>query len=164
MIGVLALQGDFAAHTKAFGAVEVRLPDEVDQCDTLLLPGGESTTMLKLMEGTRMEEAILSLARRGGKIFGTCAGAILLAKEVLPSGQRSFGLIDVTIQRNGYGRQVDSFDTPLGPFIRAPRITRVGEGVEVLQEWEGDPVLLRQGNVTIATYHPELAAEPSLTI
>ena len=164
MIGVLALQGDFAAHTKAFGAVEVRLAEEVDQCDTLILPGGESTTMLKLMEGTRMEEAIQSLAMRGGKILGTCAGAILLAKEVHPAGQRSLDLIDITIERNSYGRQVESFDTPLGPFIRAPRITRVGEGVDVLKEWEGDPVLLRQGNITVATYHPELAAEPSLTI
>ncbi len=164
MIGVLALQGDFAVHTKVFGAVEVRLAEEIDRCETLIIPGGESTTMLKLMEGTRIEEAILSLSERGGKILGTCAGAILLAKEVLPSGQRSLGLIDITIERNGYGRQVDSFDTPLGPFIRAPRINRVGEGVEVLEDWEGDPVLVRQGNVTVSTYHPELAEEPSLTI
>lgn len=164
MIGVLALQGDFAAHRKAFGAVEVRRADEIDRCETLILPGGESTAMLKLMEGTRIEEAIVALAGRGGKILGTCAGAILLANEVLPEGQRSLGLIDVTIERNGYGRQAESFDTPLGPFIRAPRICRVGEGVEVVQEWKGAPVLVRQGNVTVATYHPELAPEPVLSL
>lgn len=164
MIGVLALQGDFAAHSKAFGAVEVRTAEEVDRCDGLILPGGESTTMLKLAEGARIEEAVRRLVARGGWLFGTCAGAILLAKEVVGPRQPSWGLLDVTIERNAYGRQVDSFESPLGPFIRAPRIRRVGAGVEVVERWNGDPVLVRQGRVTAATFHPELAEKPALPV
>lgn len=162
MIGVLALQGDFAAHAKAFGAIEVRTAAEIDRLDKLILPGGESTTMLKLLEDSGIEEAVHRLLARGGSIFGTCAGAILLAKEVRNPPQSSWGLLDITIERNAYGRQVDSFDTPLGPFIRAPRIRRVGPGVEVLQTWNGEAVLVRQGRVTAATYHPELSASPVL--
>lgn len=163
-VGVLALQGDFAAHSKAFGAVEVRTAAEIDRLDGLLLPGGESTTMLKLAEGTGIEDAVRRLVARGGWVFGTCAGAILLAKEVRNPAQPSWGLLDIAIERNAYGRQVDSFESPLGPFIRAPRIRRVGPGVEVLQTWNDEPVLVRQGRVTAATYHPELAEKPALPV
>ncbi len=161
-IGVLALQGDFAAHSEAFGAVEARTAAEIDRLDRLILPGGESTAMLKLLEGSGIAEAVRRLWERGGSIFGTCAGAILLAKEVINPPQASWGLLDITIERNGYGRQVDSFDTPLGPFIRAPRIRRVGPDVEVLETWLGEPVLVREGRVTAATFHPELAEKPVL--
>lgn len=164
MIGVLALQGDFAAHAKAFGAVEVRTAKEIDRVEGLILPGGESTTMLKIAEGSGIEEAARRLLDRGGWIFGTCAGAILLAKEVVNPRQPSWGLLDVAIERNAYGRQVDSFESPLGPFIRAPRIRRVGPGVEVLERWNGDPVLVRQGRVTAATFHPELSERPVLPV
>ena len=162
MIGVLALQGDFAAHAKAFGAVEVRTAEEIERLDRLILPGGESTTMLKLLEGSGIEEAVRRLLDRGGSVFGTCAGAVLLAREVRNPSQPSWGMIDMTIERNAYGRQVDSFDTPLGPFIRAPRIRRVGSGVEVLQSWNGEPVLVREGRVAAATYHPELSKNPRM--
>ena len=156
VIGVLALQGDFAAHAKASGAVEVRTAAEIDRCHRLILPGGESTAMLRLLEGTGIEEAVRRLLARGGEVFGTCAGAILLAREVINPAQPSWNLIDITIERNGYGRQVDSFESPLGPFIRAPRIRRIGPGVEILETLNDEPVLVRQGAVTAATYHPEL--------
>jgi 5'-phosphate synthase pdxT subunit len=164
MIGVLALQGDFAAHVKAFGAIEVRTAKEIESLDQLILPGGESTAMLKLLEGSGIEEAVRRLLDRGGSLFGTCAGAILLAKEVVNPPQPSWGLIDITIERNAYGRQVDSFDSPLGPFIRAPRIRRVGPKVDVLETWQDEPVLVRQGGITVATFHPELSEQPRLPI
>lgn len=162
--GVLALQGDFAAHGRAFGAIEVRTAAEVDRCERIILPGGESTAMLRLLEGTGIEAAVWRLLARGGSVFGTCAGAILLAKEVVNPPQPSWGLLDITIERNAYGRQIDSFESPFGPFIRAPRIRRVGPGVEVLETLQGEPVLVRQGRVTAATYHPELAEKPVLPI
>jgi pyridoxal 5'-phosphate synthase pdxT subunit len=164
--GVLALQGDFAAHVAALppGAVEVRTEAAIDRLDLLVLPGGESTAMLRLVEGTGIEKGIRRLVHRGGVVFGTCAGAILLAKWVTNPVQRAWGLIDVDIERNAYGRQIDSFETTLdegyaGVFIRAPRILRVGEGVEVLARHGGDPVLVRQGNVFAATFHPELTSD-----
>lgn len=160
--GVLALQGDFAAHVAALpaGAVEVRTAAEVDGLDLLVLPGGESTTMLKLLEGSGIEEAVRSLVARGGVVFGTCAGAILLARDVTNPAQRSWGLLDVGIERNAFGRQVDSFEAVLEPdyaavFIRAPRFRRLGAGVEVLATWRGEPVFVRQGRVFAATFHPE---------
>jgi 5'-phosphate synthase pdxT subunit len=158
-IGVLALQGDFAAHARAFGAVEVRRASEIDALDALILPGGESTTILKLCEGTGIEEAVKRLAARGGTVFGTCAGAILLAKEVANPPQHSWGLIDISVERNAYGRQVDSFEEDGRVFIRAPRIGRVGPGVEVLESRKGEPVYVRQGRVFAATYHPELSGK-----
>lgn len=164
--GVLALQGDFAAHLAALppGAVEVRTAAAVDALDLLVLPGGESTTMLKLLDGSGIEEAVRRLVARGGVVFGTCAGAILLAARVENPPQRSLGLIDVTVERNAFGRQVDSFEAVLEPdypgvFIRAPRIRRVGPKVEVLARWEGEPVLVREGRVFAATFHPELTAD-----
>lgn len=165
-VGVLALQGDFAAHLAALppGATEVRTAAEVDALDALVLPGGESTTMLRLLEGTDVEDAVRRLVARGGRVLATCAGAILVAKEVLRPSQRSFGLLDVTVERNAFGRQLDSFEATLEPdyaavFIRAPRIRRVGPGVEVLATWRGEPVLVRQGRVVAATFHPELTAD-----
>lgn len=161
-IGVLALQGDFAAHIAAMpGAVEVRTAREIEPLDALVIPGGESTTLLLLLEGSGIEEAARKLVARGGAIFGTCAGAILLAKRVTHPDQPSWGLLDIDVERNAFGRQVDSFEATLEPdyrgiFIRAPRIRRAGPGVEVLARWNGEPVLVRQGRVFAATFHPEL--------
>jgi 5'-phosphate synthase pdxT subunit len=164
--GVLALQGDFRKHLDALpeGAREVRTAAEVDGLDLLVMPGGESTTMLNLLEGSGIEEAVRRLVDRGGVVFGTCAGAILLAKDVTNPAQRSFGLVDIGIERNAFGRQIDSFHATLDPdyeavFIRAPRIRRVGSGVEVLARWQGEPVLVRDGRVFAATFHPELTAD-----
>jgi 5'-phosphate synthase pdxT subunit len=168
--GVLALQGGFAAHARALrrcGAAprEVRTPADLEGLRLLVLPGGESTTMLKLLASSGLEEAIPAFHRRGGALFGTCAGAILLAREVASPAQRSLGLLDVGVARNHYGRQVDSFETDLpfpgGPplpavFIRAPAVTRTGPGVEVLLSHGGLPVLVREGAVLAATFHPEL--------
>ena len=159
VIGVLALQGDFAAHARAFGAREVRRPKEIDALDALILPGGESTTMLNLCEGAGIEEAVGRLVKRGGTVFATCAGAILLAKEVVNPSQRSWGLIDITIERNAYGRQVDSFQEGDRIYIRAPRIRRVGPAVQVLEKRGDEAVYVRQGRVFAATYHPELTSE-----
>jgi pyridoxal 5'-phosphate synthase pdxT subunit len=164
--GVLALQGDFAAHAAALpGAAEVRTPREIDALDLLVIPGGESTTMLKLLEGSGIEASVRRLVARGGAIFGTCAGAILLAKNVIHPAQPSWGLIDIDVERNAYGRQIDSFEAALEPpryrgvFIRAPRIIRTGPGVEVLARYQGEPVLVREGRVFAATFHPELTAD-----
>ena len=164
--GVLAIQGDFAAHARAIpgGAVEVRTAAAVDALDLLLLPGGESTTMLKLLAGTGIEEAVRRLLDRGGVVFGTCAGAILLARRVTSPDQPSWGLIDIDVERNAFGRQVDSFEAVLEPdyqaiFIRAPRIRRVGRAVVVLARHEGEPVLVREGRVFVATFHPELTGD-----
>jgi len=161
--GVLALQGDFAAHARALGgAREVRTAEEIERLDLLVLPGGESTTLLNLLEGSGIEEAVRRLVARDGVVFGTCAGAILLAKEVSNPQQASWGLLDIGVERNAFGRQVDSFEAVLEPdypalFIRAPRIRRVGEGVEVLARWQDEPVFVRQGRVFAATFHPELS-------
>ena len=163
--GVLALQGDFAAHAKALGSAdEVRTATEVDDVDLLVLPGGESTTLLNLLQGSGIEEAVRRLLARGGVVFGTCAGAILLAKDVTNPTQPSWGLLDIDVERNAFGRQLDSFEAVLEPdyralFIRAPRIRRVGPGVEVLARWKGEPVLVREGPVFAATFHPELTGD-----
>lgn len=161
-VGVLALQGDFAAHIAAMpGAVEVRTSREIEPLDVLIIPGGESTTLLNLLEGSGIEAAARKLSARGGTIFGTCAGAILLAKRVTNPGQPSWGLLDIDVERNAFGRQADSFEAVLDSsipavFIRAPRIRRIGPGVEVLARWNGEPVLVREGRVFAATFHPEL--------
>ena len=164
-IGVLALQGDFAAHAAALpGAAEVRRAEELEALDLFVIPGGESTTMLKLLADSGIEDAAQGLLKRGGVIFGTCAGTILLANEVTNPKQYSWNLLDMEVQRNGFGRQVDSFEAVLEPdyqavFIRAPRIRRVGPEVEVLARWQGEPVFVRQGRVFAATFHPELTAD-----
>jgi 5'-phosphate synthase pdxT subunit len=175
-IGLLALQGDFAAHGRALrqaGVVgcEVRRPEELDACDGLIMPGGESTTLLNLMQDGPWPERLRRFAARGGAIFGTCAGAILLAREVDPP-QPSLGLLDVVIRRNAYGRQVDSFEAPLviegwespldAVFIRAPRFVSVGPGVEVLARLGAEPVLVRQDRILAGTFHPELTADGRL--
>jgi 5'-phosphate synthase pdxT subunit len=169
-IGVLALQGDFERHEKALARVgaepiEVRSAADLDRIDGLVIPGGESSTMLRLLE----EEKLLEPLREfGGRrpIFGTCAGAILLATEVLNPPQRSLGLMDIDIERNAYGRQLDSRIARLKPeglegdleavFIRAPIIRRVGDRAKVLAQYQGDPVLVEQGRHLVATFHPEL--------
>jgi 5'-phosphate synthase pdxT subunit len=169
-VGVLALQGDFAAHAAALGRVgaaslEVRHPGDLSGLAGLVLPGGESTSMLRLMEGGAWFEALRLFAEGGGALFGTCAGAILLATRVVPA-QACLGLLDVDVERNAYGRQRDSFEADLasalasplrGTFIRAPRFQRLGPGVETLAELDGEPVLVEQGRVMAATFHPELA-------
>ncbi len=165
-VGVLALQGDFAAHAAAVpGAVEVRTAREVDTLDVLVIPGGESTALLKLLAGSGIEASARNLIARGGAIFGTCAGAILLARNVIRPAQASWGMIDIDIERNAYGRQIDSFEAALEPphysgvFIRAPRIVRVGPAVEVLARYRGEPVLVREGRVFTASFHPELTGD-----
>ncbi len=172
-IGVLALQGDFGLHARALEkcgveAVEVRKPPELDEVDGLVMPGGESTTLLKLMDAWDFVPALEKFHNEGKPIFGTCAGLIILAREVESPKQFSLGLIDVTVERNAYGRQRESFEAhgtakldgqaiPLEMFfIRAPRIRRVGPGVEVLAEHGGEPVMARQDRVLVATFHPEL--------
>lgn len=150
-------------------AVEVRASFDLQEVDGLIIPGGESTTMLKLLSEEEMVEPIKQFAASGKPVFGTCAGAILLAREVRNPAQASLGLIDIDVERNAYGRQVDSFiglsETTLagGPiesvFIRAPRINRVGPEVEVLATINDEPVLVREGNVIVATFHPELTSD-----
>jgi 5'-phosphate synthase pdxT subunit len=173
LIGVLALQGDYAAHAAALtdvGAtpVEVRKPADLDGLDGLILPGGESTTMLKFLESHGLFRALEEFC--GSKpVFGTCAGAILLAREVLHPPQRSLGLLDASVERNAYGRQIDSAilhaetQIPGGPlemvFIRAPRFARIGSGVEPLALRDGAPSLVRQGSLLAATFHPELSSD-----
>jgi 5'-phosphate synthase pdxT subunit len=169
-IGVLALQGDFDAHRRRLeqlGAdvVLVRTPEQLDKIDGLIIPGGESSTFLKLL-GDRGFRKLSDFVHRK-PTFGTCAGAILLANQVENPHQSGLNAIDMTIRRNAYGRQIDSTVlealTSLGNdplemvFIRAPRIEKVGDGVEVLAERDGDPVLVRKGNIMAATFHPELS-------
>lgn len=178
-IGVLALQGDFEAHRKAVeraGArgVEVRTAKELQSVDGLILPGGESTTMLKLLHAEGLIEPLAEFGQ-SKPIFATCAGAILVASEVLSPRQESLGLVDLTVERNAYGRQIDSRIVKLHPepdsglpaevesvFIRAPIIRRCGDGVRVLVRYEGDPVLVEQGRHLIATFHPELTPDASI--
>jgi 5'-phosphate synthase pdxT subunit len=163
-IGVLALQGNFREHAatlRALGAdvVEVRKAEQLDDVDGLVIPGGESTAIMRLARLYGIDEALRSYR---GAVFGTCAGMILLDREHL-------GLVDLVVDRNAYGRQVASFEAPLalegddepltGVFIRAPRVREVGEDVEVLAEHEGEPVLLRQGRFLVASFHPELTGD-----
>jgi 5'-phosphate synthase pdxT subunit len=179
-VGVLALQGDFEAHAKAVeraGAqpVEVRATAQLDAVDGLIIPGGESTTMLRLLNVENLLEPLRQFGLRR-PIFGTCAGAILLAKEVSSPAQESLGLMDIGVERNAYGRQIDSRVTSVTPeaefqsrttpgdmeavFIRAPIIRRVGDGARVLVRYQGDPVLVEQGPHMVATFHPELSGDP----
>ena len=176
-VGILAVQGDFEAHAAVLerlgvSPVFVKTPADLAGTDALILPGGESTTQLKFLAEEGLEKAIREFAARGGVFFGTCAGAILLAREVRNPAQPSLGLADMVVARNAYGRQVASEvrwgacklkDTPLEMvFIRAPIIEQVGSGVEVLAECEGRPVLVRQGRVLAATFHPELTSDTTV--
>jgi 5'-phosphate synthase pdxT subunit len=181
-VGVLALQGDFEAHRQALeraGAetVEVRTAAQLEDLDGLVIPGGESTTILRILK----DEALLDPLRRFGQrrpIFGTCAGAILLASEVAHPAQESLGLMEISVERNGYGRQLDSRVVRLAPgeefarragggeleavFIRAPIIRNVGPRVRVYLSYQGDPVLVGDGRHLAATFHPELTNDPRI--
>jgi pyridoxal 5'-phosphate synthase pdxT subunit len=176
-IGIFALQGDFEAHgamLERMGVehVFVRTPRDMDGVDGIILPGGESTTQWKFLVEEGLDKNLLEHAARGGPIFGTCAGAILLAKEVSNPTQPSFGLSDIVVARNGYGRQLASEVrhgvTALSPkliemvFIRAPIIERTGPDVDVLASSGGKPVLVRQGRILIATFHPELTTDSTI--
>jgi len=172
-VGVLAIQGDYAAHAEALaesGAepVAVRKPEQLAGLDGLILPGGESTTVLRFLEKLNFFESLQKFCA-AHPVFGTCAGAILLAREVRNPAQRSLGILDATVERNAYGRQIDSTiltaetQLPGGPlemvFIRAPRIVESWAGVEVLALRDSYPVLVRQGRVMAATFHPELSPD-----
>lgn len=174
--GVLALQGDFAAHAAAFRDLgvpvrEVRRVGELDGLGGVMIPGGESTTLLNLMRDEPWFEALRAFKDAGHVVAGTCAGAILLSREVRP-GQPSLALLDAVIERNAYGRQVDSFEATVdapalggsveGVFIRAPRFRALFPDVEVLGRHAGEPVLVRQGRVVAGTFHPELTRSRSL--
>ena len=176
-IGILAVQGDFEAHAamlRQLGAqtTEVRTPADLEGCDGLILPGGESTTQLKFLQEEGLADKIVKFAERGGAIFGTCAGAILLAKDVKHPPQDSLNLMDMTVIRNAYGRQIAS-DVVNGPttlkkeplemvFIRGPVIERAGPGVKVLAEYAGKPALVQRENIMAATFHPELTDDPTV--
>jgi 5'-phosphate synthase pdxT subunit len=180
MIGVLALQGAFHSHQALLAELgrptsQVRTPTDLERVDALVMPGGESTTMSRLLDTSDLFDPLAMRLAGGMPAFGTCAGMILLAAEVIDGrpDQRSFGSIDIAVQRNGYGRQLDSFETDLdipglgldrfhGVFIRAPKVTRVGADVEILAQHAGVPVLLRHGPITVASFHPELANDPRL--
>lgn len=176
-IGVLALQGAFAAHAAALRALdaeprEVRTADDLDAVDALVLPGGESTTMSMLLESSGLFDPIATRLAAGMPALGTCAGMILLGSTILDGrdDQRCFGAVDIAVRRNAFGRQIDSFEADLdltelqgGPFravfIRAPFVEGTGPDVEVLATVDGHPVLCRQGRVTVAAFHPELSGD-----
>jgi 5'-phosphate synthase pdxT subunit len=178
-VGLLALQGAVAPHAavlRSLGAtpVEVRTPEQLADVDALVVPGGESTTMSKLLDTSGLAEPLAARLADGLPTFGTCAGMIVLAHEVLDGrpDQRAYDAIDVTVRRNAFGRQVDSFEADLAVdgldepfhavFIRAPFVEEVGDDVEVLASVDGHPVLCRQGNVLVSAFHPELTGDRRL--
>ncbi len=176
-IGILAVQGDFAAHAAMLAgmgieSVEVRTATDLESCDGLILPGGESTTQLQFLQEEGLYDAIKKFAAEDKAIFGTCAGAILLATEVKNPRQESLGLLDMTVLRNGYGRQVHS-DVVSGPstlksapmemvFIRGPIFERIGPGIEVLAEYAGKPALVQKAHILAAAFHPELTNDTTV--
>ncbi len=178
VIGVLALQGDFAAHARALrdaGAAiaEVRLSSDLEGVAALVIPGGESTTLRLLLAERGLGPALGARVQAGMPVLGTCAGAIVLAHRIENPAAAGLGLIDVDVERNAFGRQVDSFIATADPgpppfggiecvFIRAPRFSRIGPGVTVLARLRGEPILVRQGSVLAATFHPELSADRTL--
>lgn len=179
IVGVLALQGAFEVHQQRLRklgvrAPLVRTPRELATVDSIVLPGGESTTMSRLLTTSGLFDALAARLADGMPVFGTCAGMILCAREVLDArpDQRGFGIIDITVRRNGYGRQLDSFEADLevtglddafhAVFIRAPTIERVGADVEVLASHDGVPVLVRGAGCTVASFHPELTDDARL--
>ena len=176
-IGILSVQGDFAAHAAMLKRLdvessEVRTATDLTGCDALILPGGESSTQLQFLKEEGLFDSIKQFAKRGAGIFGTCAGAILMAKDVQNPAQDSLGILDITVTRNAYGRQLASdiffgesklAKTPLEMvFIRAPIIERVGQGIKTLAEFEGKPALVQKGKVLAATFHPELTTDPTV--
>ncbi len=175
-VGVLALQGAFREHARALAGVglnvvEVRRPEQLAGLSGLVIPGGESTTISKLMVAYGLEQPIRDFHADGGALLGTCAGMIVLAKHAVDGrpDQHYLGLIDIDVRRNAYGRQVDSFEAPVdltgdpepmtGVFIRAPRIERLGDDVEVVGRLREEPVVVRQGRVMVAAFHPELTGD-----
>jgi 5'-phosphate synthase pdxT subunit len=175
--GVLALQGDFREHARMLSAagatpVEVRMPEQLADVECLIIPGGESTTIGKLARLYGFVDPLLERAADGMPILGTCAGMIVLAERIEGTGEPLFPLIDITVQRNAYGRQVESFEADLsvdgidhpvrGVFIRAPRVDDVGPEVRILAAYEGHPVVLEQGNIVVASFHPELVGDAAL--
>ena len=176
-IGILAIQGDFEAHAKMLDRIGVahryvRTSDDLSGLDGIILPGGESTTHLKVMTEEGLFEPLRKFGAAGGPVYGTCAGAILLAREVHGPPQASLGLLDASVLRNGYGRQLASdvhvVQTKLREqriemvFIRAPIFETVGPKVEVLAEFGGHPILVRQGNILASTFHPELTEDTTI--
>jgi pyridoxal 5'-phosphate synthase pdxT subunit len=174
--GVLALQGDFREHARVLADIgatpaEVRNADELAGVDCLVIPGGESTTMGKLARAYDLVEPVRERVAAGMPVLGTCAGMIVLAERVL-GGEPLFAVMDIAVERNAYGRQVDSFEDDVavegiehdvrGVFIRAPRVTEVGDDVRVLAEHEGAPVVLEQDNLLVSSFHPELVGETGL--
>lgn len=178
IIGLLALQGDFREHGQRLRSIgvasrEVRLPAQLDGLDGLIIPGGESTTIARLLRRFDLQDALQERARAGFPIWGTCAGAILLADDVPDLDREPLGVLPMTIERNAYGRQVNSFETDLdvpalgaspvhAVFIRAPRIVALRDGGEVLARHEGDPVIVRHGRLLATTFHPELTEDARL--
>ncbi|MGA0117460.1 MAG: pyridoxal 5'-phosphate synthase glutaminase subunit PdxT [Ilumatobacteraceae bacterium] len=173
-VGVLALQGAFAAHSDCLRSLgcetrEIRSPLDMGDVDALVMPGGESSTMSQLLLSSGLFDVIDQRIKDGMPVFGTCAGMILLASEILDGrpDQRSFSAIDISVRRNAFGRQIDSFESTIstsvgdfhGVFIRAPRIERVGPGVDVVGQLNGEPVLVQQNNILAASFHPELAGD-----
>lgn len=177
-VGILALQGAFLEHARSVAAcgaraVEIRKPEQLYGCDALIIPGGESTAIGKLMDQFGIFEPVCRFGAEGRPIFGTCAGMVLLAKEIEGSEQPRLGLMDITVRRNAFGRQVDSFeadiDVPVlggppvrGVFIRAPYVTAVGPGAETLAVFDGKVVLVRQGRLLAGAFHPELTTDTRL--
>jgi 5'-phosphate synthase pdxT subunit len=177
VVGVLALQGAFAAHCERIRALDVectqvRTTTDLDSVDALIMPGGESSTMSHLLVTSGLFTAISKRITDGMAVFGTCAGMILLASDILDGrdDQKSFAALDISVRRNAYGRQIDSFEADVtmtfgtfhGVFIRAPKIERVGDGVEILGTYEGEPVVVRQDNALAAAFHPELTDDSQL--
>ena len=176
VVGVLALQGAFSSHTRVLNSIgvsaqEIRTPQELASVDALVMPGGESTTISQLLESSALFEPIKKLIHEGLPVFGTCAGMILLASKIIDGrdDQVSFGAIDIEVQRNAYGRQIDSFEADINVesfespfhavFIRAPRIVKADGAVEILAEFGDDIVLAKQKNVLVASFHPELSRD-----
>jgi pyridoxal 5'-phosphate synthase pdxT subunit len=178
LVGLLAFQGAYHAHARmceALGAstIEVRTREELESCSHLVLPGGESTTFLKLLEFHDLTESLKTHAEKDKPILATCAGLIFIAREVINPPQTSLGLLDIVVERNAYGRQVDSFETMLdipvlgeepfhGVFIRSPLIKEVGKWVEILATHESQPILVRQKNIFGCSFHPELSGDQRL--
>jgi len=172
-IGVLGLQGDFREHLQMLQSLgvetlDVRMAEAINNIDGLIIPGGESTTLARLLRINGLEEPLCTRIKSGMPTYGTCAGAILLARDVLEDDPKGLDLIDISISRNAYGRQVDSFEAMLdikhigpfcGVFIRAPRITRIGEHVETLASFNDEPVLVREENILAGSFHPELTSD-----
>ncbi|MCK5281966.1 MAG: pyridoxal 5'-phosphate synthase glutaminase subunit PdxT [Nanoarchaeota archaeon] len=173
-VGVLALQGDFREHISILKKlkltpIEVRTKEELDNVKALIIPGGESTTIGKLLKKYQLDKEIKKRYKKGMPIYGTCAGAIVLAKEIIDSDQLNLDLIDVSIERNAYGRQADSFEADISLpnskkpfhaiFIRAPKIKQIRNGVKILSKHKKEPILARTDNILISTFHPELTED-----